>query len=494
MVTAGRTSRIHPRLRLAARRGGLTTAITAVLAALATVLGSGSASAFSLCDIGGPATQAICGTAGKAAGNLVGKAVGGSFDKIVDSLLDGYQTVLTWALAWWIKLPTPNLDPSSSLMRDIHSHTVQLQIIGLTFSMTFFALRMIANHKQSVADDAEEGFKLILRAGLAVAAIPMALTLGGRLCDGFSNWLIGEAINAGGNNGDIVKNFLKLDALTNSPLGSAAIGLFALVGFLGAVFQLILLVVREAMLLLVISGLPIAAAFSGTGPGSQSYQRLITWSVAFLLFKPVGALTYFIAFKAAGNQKDAQMVVLGMVLMGLCAFVLPSLMRLIAPAVSSMGSGGSGLAAAGAAIGAAVAVGKVAGMAATGGASGGAGGGAGGGMSSIASRSGGDSGGSISSSSDSGSSSSPPPPSPPTGGSGGPQAAMSGGDPGSGSTSSSSGAAKGGPTEGLGDAMSSGSGTAGAVSGVADQLDREADAPDTAPPMQSGWNEHAMSR
>jgi hypothetical protein len=75
---------------------------------------------------------------------------------------------------------------------------------------------------------------------------------------------------------------------------------------------------------------------------------------------------------------------------------------------------------------------------------------------------------------------------------------MSGGAPG-GTTSSSSGGAgggKGGPVDGLSDAMKSGSQASGAIGGMAEQIDREANAPDlsTAPPMQSGWNEHAMTR
>ena len=486
------------RRHLGRRVTAITTGLLVVLALSGATGAGGSASAEGLCDLAGPLNKFLCQGVGKAAGAAAGKVVGGSFDKIVDSLLDGYQTILTWALAWWIKLPTPNLDPGSQLAQDIRSHTVQLQILGLTFSLMFFALRMIANRKTTAADDAEEGFKVVFRAGLSVTAVPAALVVGGRICDGISNWLVGEAVNAGGNNGDIIKNFLKLDVLTGSSLGTVAIGIFGLVGFLGAVLQLVLLIVREAMLLLVNAVLPIAASFSGTGPGSQSYQRLISWSVAFLLFKPVGALCYFVAFKAGGTQKDAQMVVLGMVLMALCGFVLPSLMRLIAPAVASMGSGGSGLAAAGMAVGAGVAAAKVAGMAATGGASGAVGGGASSaGMSTIAGRggNGGGDGGTMTSSSGG---PTPPPPSPPTSSGPGPQSAMSGGDPGTGATSSASGKGgnKGGPVSGLSDGMQAASSASGAVSGAADQIDREADAPDlsTAPPMQSGWNEHAMSR
>ncbi len=476
-------------------RGSAVIAGLVTMFLVSTVTGSaGNASAFGLCDIGGSASRSLCDLAGKGVGAVGKSVVGGTFEKIVNSLLEGYQTVLTWALAWWIKLPTPDLsNTKSSLMQEVHDHTLQIQLIGLTFSMMFFGLRMIVDRKRSIADDAEDGFKLAIRALLATAAIPLMFTVGGQISDGISNWLIGDAINSGGNNGDIIKNFLKINLLTGGSLGTAALGIFALVGFLGAIMQLILLVVREAMLLLVIAGLPIAASFSGTGPGSQSYQRLITWSVAFLLFKPVGALTYFIAFKAAGQKTNDQQVVLGMVLMGLCAFVLPALMRLIAPATSSMGSGGGGGAAAGAALGAAVTAGT---MAATGGASGGASGGGSASTSAISGRSGGAPPGNMSSSS--GPPPSPPPPSPPSSQRPGAQPALSGGDSGQSTSGSSSGGNQGGPTQGLSDAMGqAGSMASGALSSTEDAIGREADVtgPELTaqPEMQSGWGEHAMS-
>ena len=462
---------------------------------VSTVTGSaGSASALGLCDLGGATAKSLCDLAGKGIGAAASTAVGGTFEKIVNSLLDGYQTVLTWALGWWIKLPSPDLSNKTGLMQQVHDHTLQIQLIGLTFSLMFFGLRMLVDRKRSIAEDAEDGFKLAIRALLATAAIPLMLTTGGQISDGISNWLIGDAINAGGNNGDIIKNFLKINLLTGGGLGTAALGIFALVGFLGAIMQLILLVVREAMLLLVVAALPIAASFSGTGPGSQSYQRLITWSVAFLLFKPVGALTYFIAFKAAGQKTNDQQVVLGMVLMMMCAFVLPALMRLIAPATSSMGSGGSGAAAAGAALGAVATVGA---LAATGGASAAAGGGGAASTSAISSRGGGAPPGGISSAS--GPPPSPPPPSPPSATRPGAQPALSGGEGGSQSSSGSSGSGgQGGPTRGMSESMGqAGSMAANALSGAEESIGREADVsgPELTaqPEMQSGWGEHAMS-
>lgn len=420
------------------------------------------------------------------AGDAASSVVGGSFEKIVNSLLESYQKVLGWALTWWIELPTPELDNSNSLMQDIHDHMVQIQVVGLAFSLMFFGFRMMMDRKRSLADDAEDGFKILLRAALSVSVIPLFITVGGQISDAFSNWLVGEAIGAG-QDGDIIKNFLRLDVLTNSSFGTTALGVLGLFGFLGALLQLAFLILRQAMLLLVVGALPVAASFSGTGPGSQTYQRLISWSVAFLLFKPVGAMVYFIAFKGAAQKDNDQQVVLGMVLMAMCALVLPSLMRLVAPAIGSMGAGASGAAAGGAALGAAVAVG---GAMATGGAS--AAGGAAS-TSSIATRSGQQSQGQITSSSTNSSSGGDSPASSPPSVGPGAQPALSGGN--EGSSSSGDTGNQVGPQKALTGA-GVGSTAGGAVGATGSAIGNEADVAgppvSMQPRMQSGWGENAM--
>ena len=466
--------------------------------------GAGPAAANPVCDAAGfipgakQGCEAVTGFVGDKAGDAIDSAVGGTFEKIVNSLLESYQTVLTWALAWWIKLPTPELDNSNTLMQDVHEHMVQIQVIGLTFSLMFFGFRMILDRKRSLADDAEDGFKILIRAGLAVSVIPLLITVGGQASDAFSNWLVSDAINAGGNDGDIVKNFLKLNLLTGSAFGTTGLGILGFFGFLGALAQLVFLVVRQAMLMLVVAALPVAASFSGTGPGSQTYQRLIGWSVAFLLFKPVGALVYFIAFKGAGQKDNEQQVVLGMVLMALCAFVLPSLMRLVAPAIGTMGAGASGAAAGAAVIGTAAAAGT---MAATMGAGGG---GASGGAatSPIAGRTGGpSSGGQVTSASGNngptggGSGAADSPPSTPPSVKPGAQPALSGGDSGG---SSDSGGDSAGPLKalsnsgGVGAMAGAGVGAVGSVAG--DEADVGGPPISMQPRMQSGWGENAMDR
>ena len=61
--------------------------------------------------------------------------------------------------------------------------------------------------------------------------------------------------------------------------------------------------VRQAMLIVVVAVLPVAAAAGGTQVGQQSYHKLTAWIIAFLLFKPVAALAYGIAFLSASQGR-----------------------------------------------------------------------------------------------------------------------------------------------------------------------------------------------
>ncbi|GAA1083336.1 hypothetical protein GCM10009648_22200 [Tsukamurella spumae] len=358
------------RTRLAQRKKPvLGSAVVLFLAGLFTAFGAGSASAdpekCSWYDIG-------C-TLGQAAGSVAGNAVGGTFEKIVNSLVATYGKMIELALSWWMAMPSPKLDPRGSVgvLATVREYTFQLQVIGLMVSLVLVGIRMAMSRK-GLVEESEQAWMALVRAVFGSTLFATFVVAGSVIGDAFSNWVLKDAVLKGESAQKVAEN-LGLAVISSGPLAGnmiAGIGLITLFGFLGALLQLVLLVIRQVMLIVVVAFVPIAATWSGTGPGSQSYDKLKQWTIAFLLFKPIGALVYVIAFSAAGDKSDDfQMKLLGMILLAMVALVLPSLMRLVAPAVASMGGGGSGMAAAGMAVGAAMAGAKVAGMVATGGGS-----------------------------------------------------------------------------------------------------------------------------
>ncbi|WP_406279396.1 hypothetical protein OH799_11910 [Nocardia sp. NBC_00881] len=292
-----------------------------------------------VCDMPlGP--QQACEQLGQAAT----KAASSALDDFADILLEGFTKVLRIAMTWWTTIPSPQLtgvggEPGTALSA-IRDYSSGLQVLLLTTGIMFAAARLALAKRGGVAGEAQESVLMLARAVFASMAFAAVITAGTRAGDSFANWVLFDASR--GDLDGVVDRLTGFDANTRSGLGTGLLLLVCLLGLVSTLIQLVMLVVRQALLILVVAVIPLAAAASGTGPGSQAYKKLLSWSLAFVLFKPVGALVYAIAFTVIGReeQRDPQLVLLGLILLVMSVVVLPALIRLVAPAVATLGGGG----------------------------------------------------------------------------------------------------------------------------------------------------------
>ncbi|WP_029895605.1 hypothetical protein [Nocardia brasiliensis] len=296
-----------------------------------------------ICDLpGGP--QQACEYLGNAASDVANSA----FDDLVNTLGDGMAKLLRMVMTWWTHSPSPQLTNSDGspgpVLAAIRDYTSGLQVLLLTGGLLFAAARLALAKRGGTAGEAQESFLMLGRAVFAGMTFAVVITAGTRAGEQFSTWVIQDA-----SRGDLdgaVANLVSFDLKHGSSLGTGGYLVLFLLGTISMLVQLTMMVIRQALLILVVAVLPIAAAASGTGPGSQSYKRLLSWSLAFLLWKPVGALVYAMSFTVAGRTQDPQMILLGLILLVMTVVVLPALMRLITPAVATLGGGGGGAGAA----------------------------------------------------------------------------------------------------------------------------------------------------
>uniref|UniRef100_UPI00082BD9B3 hypothetical protein n=1 Tax=Nocardia amamiensis TaxID=404578 RepID=UPI00082BD9B3 len=292
-----------------------------------------------VCDIPlGP--QQACEQLGQAATDAAGSAL----DDLAGTLMDAFTRLLRMAMTWWTDLPSPQLtvaggEPGAALSA-IRDYSSGLQVLLLTTGIMFAAARLALAKRGGVAGEAQESFLMLARAVFASMAFAAVITAGTRAGDAFADWVIFDA--SSGDWAGAVNRLTEFDADTRTGLGTGVLLLVGLLGVISTLIQLVMLVVRQALLILVVAVIPLAAAASGTGPGSQAYKKLLSWSLAFVLFKPTGALIYAIAFTVIGNeqQRDPQLVLLGLILLVMSVVVLPALIRLVAPAVATLGGGG----------------------------------------------------------------------------------------------------------------------------------------------------------
>ncbi|MFD4351560.1 hypothetical protein ACFWPX_03325 [Nocardia sp. NPDC058518] len=284
-------------------------------------------------------------------------AVGNSWlDDLANRLMESLGSAMRLVMTWWTAFPSPELATAQGqpapVMSQIREYTSGLQVIMLTVGIMFAAARLALAKRGGVAGEAQESFLMLARAIFAAATFGALITVATTAGDEFASWVIFDATR--GDFDTAVNKLVTGIVLPNPILGSGLLLVLGLLGVIGMLVQLVMLVIRQALLVVVVAVIPIAAAASGTGPGSQAYKRLISWSLAFVLWKPVGALVYAIAFTvtAAGGEDDPHMMLLGVILILMSLIVLPALIRLIAPAVATLGGGGgAGAALAGGAAG-----------------------------------------------------------------------------------------------------------------------------------------------
>ncbi|MCC3318320.1 hypothetical protein [Nocardia africana] len=292
-------------------------------------------------------------------GEAANSAANSAFDSVVDSLIDGMTKALRFDVTWWVNLPSPQLAASTGepgpALASIRGYTSGLQVLLMIAGILFAAARLAMAKRGGVAGEAQESFLMFARAVFASMMFSALITTGTKAGDAFSNWVINDA--TGDDLYGAVERLVDNNLRDHSNLGSGVLLVLAVLGLISMLVQLAMLVIRQAVLILVVAAIPLAAAAAGTGPGSQAYKRMLSWALAFVLWKPVGALIYAIAFtaagtKTAGQQQDPQLVLLGMILLLSVTIVLPALMRLVAPAVATLGGGGgAGAALAGGALG-----------------------------------------------------------------------------------------------------------------------------------------------
>ena len=330
--------------------GGIAAGVaTAAIPVLGGFLGD---AAGGLCEAGGNPVTAVTNFAG----DKVNEMWDSQFGDIVKSFLEAMAQVLTMAMTWWIKLPNPDLANSTPLQA-ITEYTGWIQLALLTASVIFMAIKLAAAKRHALLNEAEETYKALARTVFATTMFASIIALATLAGDRFAEWIVDDTSNK--DPIGMVNSMLAVSAFTGASPGLLFV--IGLVGILGALAQAALLVVRQGLLIVAVAAVPVAAAASGTSTGSQSYQKLVSWILAFLLFKPIGALVYAMAFLSAqdsariteGETPTAdqfQQSLIGIILLALAAAVLPALQRLIAPAVAAVGSGGSGAAATGMAL------------------------------------------------------------------------------------------------------------------------------------------------
>lgn len=269
-------------------------------------------------------------------GEWLGKVGGNVVDEVAQSFAKASIEVLKTLMTWWVQVPSPGIsDNPDDPVYFMHAYTGWLVTWVAVLGLLLAAGRMAWQRRGEPFREALSGLlTMVVAVGCGVAAVNLAVKAG----DDYSKWILDAATN-----GDVKGNLGKIGALYSAgllPTMSGVILIVSLLAILSAVVQLAMMVVRSAMLVLLAGALPLAAGAAITPEGRQWFKKMVGWLIAFVLYKPVAATIYAVAFRAMMGDSMSQLQ--GIILIIFAVVALPALMRFTVPMVSAVGGGGAG--------------------------------------------------------------------------------------------------------------------------------------------------------
>ncbi|SIS23267.1 hypothetical protein [Williamsia sterculiae] len=285
----------------------------------------------------------IIGTACKVGGAIINPkkaitdAATSGFKGIVQSMMAGEARLIELSMSWFIKIPTPQAGQWAPVQQ-VQAATLSIQLILLVVSIILGGFRLMMAKRNTVYAEGEAMFHSLMRTIVGVWTFGGLMTAMSAAVDIISNDILNYATH--NNPGQVIANMAAMDQLLPF-FGSGLMFVISIVGILSALLQVVLLVVRQAMLAVIVSLMPVIACASGTSIGSNAYRNITRWAISLLLWKFVAALVYMVAFVlASAKTNNPEIQFYGLILLLMASAVLPILTRLVSGGMAMAGASG----------------------------------------------------------------------------------------------------------------------------------------------------------
>ena len=293
------------------------------------------------------------------------------FEEVVKAFGDGAQSMLKTVATFWVKVPDPQLGPSTSSGSQIASLVGdESYIIAIlaTFGFILAVGRLVWTNKagQSARELIRGLIVLTVASSLTTAVFSIFLEAG----NGYSDWILEQATGKN-TSGDAFTAIINESISAGGGAGvNDALGawfLLFLLLILASLMQIVFMVIRGGVIYVLAVFIPVFAADAYSEEGWARFKRNLMLMFAFTIYKPVAATIYATGFKLLHSPGDPDKTtaslmngIYGITILVLAALALPSLIKFLVP-MAAMGSSAafSGGAAVGAVATGAVAVGTM---------------------------------------------------------------------------------------------------------------------------------------
>ncbi|NIK55323.1 type IV secretion system protein [Kribbella shirazensis] len=282
----------------------------------------------------------------------------GWVDNVNRLTADFFSTVLNSLATFWVEPKTPVTLATSSADQQtwtdsktvafMHEKTLGLTLTILAFAIVIAGIRVAWEQRAKPLQDLLKAlltFVVVCGCGTAVVQLLIAWS------DDFAIHVVQDALG-GESFSSAVGGMLQQPTDRGDNAGITSVLMVLLLGQLAALaslVQIVLMLIRSAMLVLLGSTLPLAAAATNTEAGRAWFKKYCAWTLGFIAYKPAAALIYAAALKL----KDEEMLgpdnsglmesLTALMMMLLAILALPAVLRLAVPATAAVAGGSVGM-------------------------------------------------------------------------------------------------------------------------------------------------------
>lgn len=279
------------------------------------------------------------GLLSSAAGEAAKDTASSFFSSVVDWVLAGFVWIMKYVLQLFMGTSV-DVSGTQSAVQKMADLTSDLQTIALGLA-GLGAVMMVLYQRALLSGDnaAPEAVGGLIRWAVAGAlAAPVLIAMSG-VSDALANWIFTSAAGPEGPTRvvDALNSALSgRDArLKTEDVISLALCILGLLAYIELMIQLVL---QKFWIIYASVALPIAGASSLLPGGKTVFWALVRAAVAALLFKPIAAIAFGVAFMQIRSLESGADVMSAVTLMVAPAFILPLLMQMIGTNVSYAGT------------------------------------------------------------------------------------------------------------------------------------------------------------
>jgi hypothetical protein len=303
--------------------------------------------------------------------NLFGDWVGGAVKDATEDawvglagkLYDGVVVGLQWLSSWWLNIPAPSLmnDAGDTPAQRVMLYTrVLIGVVGMlstAFVVVQYAMRKGNNNGEQLGWAIA---RTVVFTGLSLSVIGLLLQFGDLAAPWFVKMIGGDEDFSRAMSSLSGSQKTVMEMLTTNQGFVLILVVVFLVALVGSLANLFFIIFTFGMLPIVAGMIPILAAASVTEKGAAAFYKVLGWTLATCLFKPIAGIIYgggiamvklltSSAGAKLGPDQIALQVMAGFMVIGAAGLVLPALVRLVVPtmAAASRGVGAGALVMAG---------------------------------------------------------------------------------------------------------------------------------------------------